>query len=1177
VQPAGQKSGFSQVEPANTGVQFTNLLSKRLVAMNRVTENGSGVALGDVDGDGWCDIYLCGLENDNVLFKNLGDWTFRDVTAEAGLKMERQLSTGATFADVDGDGDLDLLVNSIGGGTRLLYNDGGGKFTEATEGRLVRRFGSMSMSLADIDLDGDLDLYVANYRTIVSKDEFPRLKVEARMQNGQVVLTPPGRFSALPAPGGNVEVFELGERDFLYVNDGSGKFAPVSWTTGNFLDEAGKQLTNSPVDWGLSVMMRDINEDGMIDILVCNDFVNSPDRIWIQEPGLRFRAAGLKSLRKVSLASMAVDVADFNRDGLDDLFFVEMLSRDHSFRQNHRDNLMKAMINRRIPDPLHRWEVPRNTLFLNRGDGTYAEIAELAGVDASEWSWGAVFLDVDLDGWEDLLIPTGHNHDVQDADVLRRLAGSTAPDSYEQRIRDLELFPQLKSPIIGFRNAGNGGDLKFHERQREWGLEIPGVANGLACADLDNDGDLDLVVNRLNDSALLLRNDSTHSRVAIRLAGNSPNTRGVGAKITVRGGPEGVVQTQRKIAGGRYLSSDDYVRVFAAGSGLMQIEVDWADGKKSIVHGVLPNSVNEISEGGARSAGEEARPDERPLFEDASDLLNHSDTDPVFNDYEHQPSLPYSLAGQGPALAWGDMDGDGREDLVIGASRGGRTAILRYDGNRFIPETNRITSRIHVEDQMGVLVAQSGTNKPLIISAISNYESAAKNGTAIEFSNGLTLNGELDCPGSIAMADLDGDGDLDLFVGGRVLPRRYPAAVTSRVYLNDSETFAFSAEWSKPFERIGLVSGAQFTDLNDDGRPDLVLALEWGPIRAYLNTGRTFNHENRELEAWRGWWTGVITGDFNNDGLTDIVAGNWGRNTPYQRFIKRPMRILHGDVDANGRYDAFIAIFSERVKDYVPFAGPEMLIEVLPGAAERISSYEQFAQMPMKTVLGGAEANTLEINTLDSMLFINRGNRFEAQPLPVEAQFAPVFGLAVADFNNDGNEDLVLGQNLFETRWEMGKLDSGRPLLLLGNGRGAFQTTSSKESGLFPDGQQRAVAVADFDKDGRPDVAVTQNRGETRLYRNRAERLGVRIQFEAGLENPNGVGVRYRVSKSSPVREVQAGGGWLSQNSTIHVVPRSRENTRMEVLWPGGRRTAVSIGTSGTELLVTPEGAKVLR
>jgi hypothetical protein len=395
--------------------------------------------------------------------------------------------------------------------------------------------------------------------------------------------------------------------------------------------------------------------------------------------------------------------------------------------------------------------------------------------------------------------------------------------------------------------------------------------------------------------------------------------------------------------------------------------------------------------------------------------------------------------------------------------------------------------------------------------------------------------------------------------------------------LNDGETFVFSAEWSKPFERIGLVSGAQFTDLNDDGRPDLVLALEWGPIRAYLNTGRTFNHEDRELEAWRGWWTGVITGDFNNDGLTDIVAGNWGRNTPYQRFIKRPMRILHGDVDANGRYDAFIAIFSERVKDYVPFAGPEMLIEVLPGAAERISSYEQFAQMPMKTVLGGAEANTLEINTLDSMLFINRGNRFEAQPLPVEAQFAPVFGLAVADFNNDGNEDLVLGQNLFETRWEMGKLDSGRPLLLLGNGRGAFQTTSSKESGLFPDGQQRAVAVGDFDKDGRPDVAVTQNRGETRLYRNRAERLGVRIQFEAGLENPNGVGVRYRVSKSSPVREVQAGGGWLSQNSTIHVVPRSRENTRMEVLWPGGRRTAVSIGTSGTELLVTPEGAKVLR
>ncbi|HVK59056.1 MAG TPA: VCBS repeat-containing protein, partial [Candidatus Kapabacteria bacterium] len=348
VQPNGKGAGFTTLKPFDTEVQFTNRLSRRLVAMNRVTENGSGVALGDVDGDGWCDIYLCGLEADNGLYRNLGGWRFTNVTKQAGVELPKQLSTGAIFGDVDGDKDLDLLVNSIGGGTRLFLNDGKGVFTESTGGRLAKRFGSMSMAMADIDRDGDLDLYVTNYRTIVSKDEFPRVKVEARLQNGEVILNPPGRFTALPVQGGNVELLELGERDFLYVNNGAGEFAPVSWTNGNFLNEAGQRLSSAPMDWGLSVMMRDINDDGLSDILVCNDFFGAPDRIWTQEPGLKFRAASLQSLRKVSLASMAVDVADINRDGLDDLFFVEMLSRDFGFRQNHRENFMKQGFNLRV-------------------------------------------------------------------------------------------------------------------------------------------------------------------------------------------------------------------------------------------------------------------------------------------------------------------------------------------------------------------------------------------------------------------------------------------------------------------------------------------------------------------------------------------------------------------------------------------------------------------------------------------------------------------------------------------------------------------------------------------------------------------------------------------------------------------------------------------------------------
>ncbi|MGZ8919814.1 MAG: FG-GAP-like repeat-containing protein, partial [Limisphaerales bacterium] len=1079
------------------------------------------------------------------------------------------------------DGDLDLLVNSIGGGTRLFINDGKGKFTESIGGRLTRRFASMSMALADVDRDGDLDFYVANYRTLVANDELPRVKVEARVQNGQVTLNPPGRFVALPAKGGNVEVLELAERDFLYMNTGNGNFAPVSWTNGNFLDVTGQTLRAAPLDWGLSVMMRDLNDDGLIDIIVCNDFFNSPDRIWMQEAGFKFRAASLAAVRKVSLASMSVDVADINGDGLDDLFFVEMLSRDHGFSQNHRDNIVKAAFNTRVNDPAHRWEVARNTLFLNMGDGTYSEIAELAGLDASEWSWGAVFLDVDLDGKEDVLIPSGHNHDVLNADVLRGLGKSGAPDSYEQRVRDLQQFPRLATPILAFRNESNRGSIAFREMQESWGLNIPGVANGFACGDLDNDGDLDLVVNRLNDAALIFRNDVGRERIGIRLAGTGANTRGVGAKLIVRGGPHGMVQSQHMIAGGRYLSSDDFIRVFAANAGEpLEVEVRWPNDTRTVLAGLKPNAVYEISQKGALPF---RRPENisAPFFKDVSQRLNHRSVDPAFDDFERQPFLPYSLATQGPALAWADLNGDGADDLLIGAARGGRMAIRQNAGTNFNAVTNRLTGRVHLDDQMGMVVTQDGTNEPSVIQAFSNYESGARNSPSVEIGSSMVLPGQLDTSGALALADIDADGDLDLFVAGRVLPGRYPAAASSRVYLRSGGGYEFSPEFSRPFEQIGLVASAQFSDFNNDGRPDLVLGLEWGPVRVYINSGTTFVHENRGLEDQRGWWTSVVTGDFNNDGLTDIVAGNWGANTKYQRFIaEKPLRMVHGDLDGNGKYDVFPAIFNPNLRQYVPVVGPEIFIEHFPIVAERIPNYEAFARATMEELLGGAKGQTLEINRMESTCFINRGTTFEAVSLPLEAQFAPVFGMAVADFDHDGNEDLVLGQSLFETRWEMGRLDSGRPLWLRGDGRGGFRTSPPAESGLAADGQQRAVAIADFNRDGRMDVAISQNNGETKLFENALGEAGARIRFSVGAGNPDGIGVRYRViagASQTPIREVQAGGGWLSQNSAVHTMKKPPTGARLHVAWPGGKKSEFELAAGAAEYSVSESSVKVIR
>jgi len=582
--PATGRIGFSRLPGSITGITFTNRLSDAAAAANQIRMNGSGVAAGDVDGDGWCDLYFCGLEEGNRLYRNLGSWRFHEITDQARVRCAGQYSTGAVFADVDGDGDLDLLLNSIGGGTRLFLNDGKGRFQEATAPGLVKKFGSMTMALGDVEGDGTLDLYVANYRsTTMRSTGLDLLEVNGRLQ-----LRPEDRDQFELTPRGGL--FELGEPDVLYLNDGKGHFTPVPWTNGLFMDEAGKPLTAVPRDWGLSVMFRDMNEDGAPDIYVCNDFF-SPDRIWINDGRGHFQALSALALRCTSTFSMGIDFADINRDGHDDFLVVDMLSREHR-RRITQNQLTEAPFEAHA-NAFERAQLKRNVLQLNRGDGTYAEIAQLSGLDASEWSWTAVFLDVDLDGYEDVLIPTGHDFDTQDSDVQDRMS-ARGPGARGKTSGRLLEYPRLSLSMQAFRNLG---DLHFREVGREWGFDRMGVKHGISCADLDNDGDLDLITNDLNDEAGIYQNEGTRPRVAVRLKGAGANTRGIGSKIWLYGGAV-PVQSQEVICGGRYLSCDDAVRVFAAGTetNRMQIEVRWRSGKRSVVEGVRANREYEIDE-----------------------------------------------------------------------------------------------------------------------------------------------------------------------------------------------------------------------------------------------------------------------------------------------------------------------------------------------------------------------------------------------------------------------------------------------------------------------------------------------------------------------------------------------------------------------------------------------------
>jgi len=1193
------RDGFSRVASQRTRVTFTNAINPIIAASNQILENGAGVALGDVDGDGWCDIFLCGSERPSALYRNLGQWQFEDITAAAGVACAGQFSTGAAWADVDGDGDLDLLVNGMGVGTRLFLNDGRGHFTEDNQSGLSRTYGATSMTLADIDGDGDLDLYVCNYRTSTVRDDPNPPRLTARLVQGRVVVSPEDRFTGFLRADGTVEVVEKGEPDILYLNNGRGKFSPVPWKSGDFRDEAGGALTAAPEDWSLSAMFRDLNGDGWVDLYVCNDFLHSPDRCWLGDGKGHFRAVSATTWRNMPASSMAMDAADINRDGFDDFLVVEMLSREHAVRQRQRGNTLKREWNLPIGEPDYRPEVLRNTLQLGRGDGTFAEVAYFAGLEATEWSWNVAFVDVDLDGWEDVLVTTGSNHDQLDADMLDERGRPGAEAAVRKGLIE---FGRLERPCLAFRNRR---DLTFEEVGAQWGFNAMGVAQGLALADLDLDGDLDVVVNPLNAEAALYRNESGAPRLAVRLKGRAPNTRAIGARAEVRGGP--VDQSQNMVCGGRYLSADDAVRVFAAGQASeLTVEVRWPNGSLSRTEHLLPNHICEIVEGEApgisgpppavvsrRTRRAKSAP-AFPIFENVSSLLQHRHVDEAFDDFARQPLLPRRLGQLGPGVSWFDLDGDGWDDLFVGSGKGGKLAAFRNDGHG---AWQRLTGTAWEEsqrrDQAGVLGFAFETPRRGLLVAAANYEDGP--GTPAQVrryeleQNTATVRDWLTfaqgSPGPMAMADVDGDGDLDLFAGSRVMPGRYPEAGPSMLFRNENGEFKPDARRNAVLAGAGMVSGAVFTDLEGDGTPELVLACEWGPVRVFrMETNRCREVTGEMgLASLTGFWNGVATGDFDEDGRQDLIVSNWGRNTRFRATPERPWLLYVGDFNGDGSLDLVEATMDAQLRKTVPWRARDALATAMPALRSRFGSYREFAAAGIEEVLGAGVTNArrLEVTTLDSLLLLNRGARFEARPLPREAQFAPAFGVAVADFDGDGHEDVVLAQNFFGTELETSRADAGRGLLLFGDGRGEFQCAPSRDAGIEIYGEQRGAAVSDYDADGRADLVLGQNAGATQLFHNRAARPGVRVRLRGAPANPTGIGAVVRLGtreRLGPAREIHAGSGYWSQDSSVPVLCAGESPAaQLWIRWPQGRTNVFELRDGVREVAVTVDGQVEVR
>ncbi|MEX1270108.1 MAG: FG-GAP-like repeat-containing protein [Balneolaceae bacterium] len=1184
--------GFEQLSSSKTNIDFVNRLTDEEIAENRHYLNGSGVAAGDINGDGFTDLYFASLTGSNKLYKNLGGMKFEDITEESGVGLEGYASTGAVFADVNGNGHLDLLVTSMSRENVLFINDGGGTFRKEEDSGLGRAGGSNTMALTDITGNGYPDLYITNYKEKSLKDLYTTRELDwnnvlnepynEQQQTGPYTLIPPfdQHYEIYMTDDNRLAgLAETGELDELYLNTG-GKFEKVTDTREIFLDADGNPYGLQP-DWGLAAKFQDLNGDGFQDLYVCNDF-HTKDRIWMNQGEGIFKAADDWSIRNLSFACMGVDFSDINRDGELDIFTAEMLGTDHDqrLRQVGPDDPFPGQHRQTDSRPTYN----RNSLYLKREDETYAEISYLSGVEATGWSWDATFMDIDLDGYEDLIVANGYLYHILDMDAQLNMVRKrrNMDEHFDEFIRD--------APSLELQNQAflNNGDLTFRELSTELGFKEADISHGMAVADLNNDGTLDLVTNRMNSEAGIYQNRTNAPRISIRLKGKAPNTQAAGAKVELYGAQ---VHQQKEVSiGGSYASGSDPLVVFAADpkNSDHQIVINWPDGTESIIENVKANRIYEIREAEITKneepdspagvmVSEQVEDVSTPIFEDISDQLNHIHHEDPFTDFAIQPLLPGSMGQLGPGITWLDLDEDGRDDLLISSGKGGELVIFKnreeggFDRLALSPLTDLAPG-----DQTSILGWREDNYLRIVVGS-SNYEQGSSRAPSvylykIEVTPGGprivetdSLPGIYSTTGTLAAADVTGNGYPDLFIGGRLKPGQYPADADSRLYLNENGNFRLDESNSRLFSGLGLVTGAVFSDFTRNRKPDLLISTEWGTLRLFENRDGRFTEITKQagLDTFKGLWNGVATGDFTNNGYPDIVATNRGRNSSYQFDQDRPMRIYFDDFNQDSRMEILEAVVGAG-GEYVP--GRKLYhYESIPAIANQMRSHLQFSTTTLPELFDNQlhDIPYKEINTLEHMVFLNNGDGFVARPLPAEAQFSIAFHAGVADMDNDGFEDIFITQNFFGVPEQVMRMDAGRALWLKGDGTGNFHPVSGEQSGIKVYGEQRGAAFSDFNRDGRTDLSVSQNRFNTKLFLNRTETRGFRITLKGPPSNRDGIGSRirlvYKDGKQGPVREVQAGAGYWSQNSFTQVIGASDDVEQIEVDWFDGSRQNVVV------------------
>jgi len=1076
---------FEQIDPGVSGVSFTNTFTETK-EVNYMTFNylymSGGAATGDFNNDGLTDLYFAATMGSNKLYLNKGNFQFEDISEKSGIaKFTQGIKTGVALVDINGDGWLDIYQCRTGAkpedrGNYLFINNKDLTFTESSaQYGLDAKCPSSQANFFDYDLDGDLDMYLLNH-----PDDFA-FTANVRMKEAgdkQVRDTEPeDEYTS----------------DRLYNNNGNGTFTDIS-----------KQAGIQNFAFGLSVTTMDANLDGYPDLYIANDYIE-PDILYINNKNGTFTDLVNDYVRHTSAASMGSDWADMNNDGLLDLFVLDMAPPN-----NQKDkSTATTMVNERyytLAQYGYGQQMMRNMLQLNNGNGTFSEIGCLAGVSATDWSWGPLLMDFDNDGWRDIFISNGFRREVTNLDYIHFTYDSLLnanngilPDS----MGHIKIVPRVPISNYMYRNRG---DLSFEDVSEPWGFGEKTYSNGSIYADFDNDGDQDIVVVRAESPAAIFRNKSVENHsgnfLQIKLEGVPKNAEGTGSTVIVQSGGMSQTTYANPIRG--FLSTNTAILQFGLGKNTTvdHVQVQWPDGKVQTLDNVPGNQRITLKQSEAIKGPSILKqpPATSMVFKDISAQtgITFTHKENPFFDFNRERLLPREYSNLGPALATGDVNGDGLDDFFVGGSFQGSRALFIQNPNGkfstltapFIVDSLREDVGATFFDADGDndldLYIVSGGNEPPINAPLyqdrlylndgkGKMTPAPTNNVAVEAVSGSC----------VAPFDYDKDGDLDLFVGGRTVPGNYPKTPFSFVFKNTGGSFSkVTAQVAPELEEIGMVTSILFADLDNDKQAEMLVTGEWMPIQIFKFKDGKFTLATKDfnLDKVYGWWNCLTAADFDGDGDLDLVAGNEGLNTRYRASAEAPMELFAHDFDGNGSMDPLMTWYENGTR--YPVALRDPMIKQIPSLKKKFVTYGAYAKAsiedlyPLETLKKGINLKATELRTC---YFENSGGKFTARPLPNEAQTAPVKTMLFQDFNGDGTLDLLLAGNDYGQAVEINRYDAGNGVLLYGDGKGSFRFEPNRSSGFWAMREVRNMAFLKM-AGGKEAVVVANNNSGIQLF-----------------------------------------------------------------------------------------------